>query len=70
MVPCTQDIFVHFIVFNFFELVCYVTINSSDIYLISDGECAGHTMPYIGGIIDHPGIYHTSIQSDVAVYFC
>ena len=40
MVPCNQDIFVHFISFYFFLNSCYLTINSSDIYLISDGECA------------------------------
>lgn len=70
MVPYTQDIFVNFNSYEFFELVCYLTINSSDIYLISDGECVVHGAPYIGGIIDRPGFYHTGIQSDIAVYIC
>ena len=45
-------------------------ISSSDIYLISDGECAVHGAPYVSGIIDRPGFYHTGTQSDVAVHFC
>ena len=52
----TRDIFWFTVLF--LELVYYLMIHCSDIYLMSDGECAVRGAPYVERINDRPRFYH------------